>query len=370
MELVKGKKIYISSLTSLRGIAAIIVVMYHLEPKLRDVVDYQTPFPFIADGQLMVDFFFILSGFILAHAYAPDRARAGSWLDVRKFFARRFARVYPMHAFMLVVFLAYEIVDVLVHRVMLGQPDRLWFEGGTSIGSYFTNILLIQAWGIHDTLTWNQPSWSISAEFAAYLAFPILVWVFSIRNSAVVAAIAAVLAFASLVAIQEANGRLTASNGYAVFNCLAEFTIGIVLYYWISLDKLCGQRGIAFIQLAVFAAIVIFISAGASDIFVVPLFALLTVACRSDRGWLGKVLSRPFFLWLGRISYSLYISHYIFIRLFDAPWESILPSADLDGRMSQGLLLALEFSLIVSFAHICFVMIENPARRRLGMFAR
>ena len=88
---------------------------------------------------------------------------------------------------------------------------------------------------------------------------------------------------------------MTASNGYAVSNCLAEFTIGLVLYYWISLDRLCGQRGITFIQLMAVGAIVIAISAGAPDIFAVPLFALLIAACRGDRGWLGKVLSRPFF---------------------------------------------------------------------------
>ena len=356
---------HISSLTSLRGVAAIVVVMYHLEPRLRDIVGRQAPIPFISDGQLMVDFFFILSGFILAHAYAPDRSHAGTWREVRKFFARRFARVYPMHVFILLLFLGYEVVDVLLHRVVLGQVEGVWFEGSTSVESFFTNILLIQVWGIHDTLTWNQPSWSISAELAAYLAFPLLVWVISLRSSAAVAIVATLAAFAALVAIQEATGRLTSSNEYAVLNCVAEFTIGLVLYYWVSLGRFGGERGLTFAQLAVVGGIVLVIGSGAPDILVVPLFALLIVVCRGDRGWLGRLLSRPSFLWLGGISYSLYISHYLFIRLFNAPWESVIPGALPDGSLAQLALVAVEFTLILAFAHISYVLVEDPARRRL-----
>ena len=352
----------ILSLTSLRGIAALVVVFYHLEPRLRSVIDRDAPIPFINDGQLMVDFFFILSGFILAYAYAGDVDRAGTWRDVRKFFERRFARVYPMHIFMLALFLAYEILDVVIHKVYLGNSGGLWFEGSTSVASLFSNVILIQSWGLHDTLTWNQPSWSISVELAAYLAFPLLVWVLPLRRSVVAAVLTLALALAVLLFIQEETGRLTSSNRYAVLNCLAEFSIGVVLCFWMNLSGKAKVAYAGLLQAGAVAGIAWAIGFGAPDIVTVLFFALLVIACRGDVGWLGALLGRPLAIWLGRISYSLYISHYFFVRLFDAPWGRLFPGIEANSISVQAAILLAQFGLIMSFAHFSYVLIENPTR--------
>jgi peptidoglycan/LPS O-acetylase OafA/YrhL len=241
----------IVSLTSLRGVAASIVVIYHLSPGICESIGCQTGLPFFSNGQLMVDFFFILSGFILTYAYSSGHWTKGNWLEIRTFLLRRFARIYPAHFFMLIVFIAYELVDLVVHSMVLDSNDGVWFTGSTSITSIFTNLLLIQSWGIHDTLTWNQPSWSISAEFVAYILFPILAWHSPIlRMPGIAAAVTAVL-FLILIGIEWNTGHLTGGHSTGVLVCVAEFVYGMVLYMWVSPFRSLENRELSFLQIAI-----------------------------------------------------------------------------------------------------------------------
>ena len=147
----------IVSLTSLRGVAASVVVIYHLSPRICNGFNCENPLPFFSNGQVMVDLFFILSGFILAHAYPWNGSTRNSWVELKSFLVRRIARVYPAHIFMLTVFVAYEFVDVALHQFIPDSASSgVWFTEGTSPESLLTNILLLHSWGIHNTLTWNQ----------------------------------------------------------------------------------------------------------------------------------------------------------------------------------------------------------------------
>src|ERR1700744_4959496 len=80
----------IPALTGLRGVAALWVVLFHME--------LETPIPIIEKGYLGVDIFFILSGFILMHVYA-DRKE----FNYNEFVRARLARIYPLHMLSLVV---------------------------------------------------------------------------------------------------------------------------------------------------------------------------------------------------------------------------------------------------------------------------
>src|SRR5688572_11994062 len=150
----------IRSLTSLRFFAALAVVAFH----------YMRAFPagagaaaaLTAKGYLAVDFFFILSGFILAHVYLPaieqDAFRA------RDFYAKRLARIYPVH-----------FVTAMVAVVMFAAAEKMEIPGRDfSFHDLFANLLLVHGWGVSDDLSLNKPSWSISAEWFAYLLFPLL----------------------------------------------------------------------------------------------------------------------------------------------------------------------------------------------------
>src|ERR1700744_3320893 len=85
----------IRSHTSLRGIAAVLVVAFHYAVPLRHVgFDVNRYTLLVARGYLWVDLFFILSGFILCHVYANQLVDIRS---IASFFRARFARIYPLH---------------------------------------------------------------------------------------------------------------------------------------------------------------------------------------------------------------------------------------------------------------------------------
>jgi peptidoglycan/LPS O-acetylase OafA/YrhL len=111
------------------------------------------------------------------------------------------------------------------------------------------------------------------------------------------------------------------------------------------------------------AGIVVVMTLDLPETLLVALFGLLIVCCRDDRGWLGWFLALPVPLWLGRISYSLYITHYIFIRLFDAPWERLIPTnLHIEEHWSIAVISA-EGIIILGFAYLTYRYVELPARK-------
>src|ERR1051325_579575 len=151
------------ALTGIRGIAAWFVVLYHvrlgaawaLPPAATDI---------LAKGYLAVDLFFMLSGFVLWLNYS-DRLRAGGIAEAPAFLLRRIARIWPLHLLMLAGAVAFVLAVAATGREPSGHYP--WAE-------LPLHIVLMQNWGFTDALTWNDPAWSISCEFAAYLLFPLL----------------------------------------------------------------------------------------------------------------------------------------------------------------------------------------------------
>src|SRR5688572_16960184 len=149
-------------LTSLRFIAAFWVLLYHFKDHLSL---NRGQFGLVADGYLGVDLFFTLSGFILAHVYLAslESGRFG----YGGFLKNRIARVYPMHlaalAAMLVLFAGATAIGAGV-----GSPDAF------KLADLPAHLFMVHAWGATAAVGWNFPSWSISAEWAAYLIFPLV----------------------------------------------------------------------------------------------------------------------------------------------------------------------------------------------------
>ena len=148
-------------LDSWRGIAAVMVVLFHVQ-----IVSNIHDLPLVRAGETFVDFFFVLSGFVIAHAYA---GRVNSRQQFVGFVVQRLGRVYPLHAVMLLLYLLFETAKALVPS--LGSASDPAFSGSNDISSIVANVLLVQAWGFEDGLTWNTPAWSISGELLSYLLF-------------------------------------------------------------------------------------------------------------------------------------------------------------------------------------------------------
>lgn len=151
-------------LDAYRYIAAICVAFYHFENDFQPYMAQHTDF--LERFHLFVDFFFVLSGFVLMHTYG---ARISSLADYGRFLRKRLARIYPLHAATTLLFVA---IAWTVLRLGLPVRDPSAFD----IAPAPYHLLLIHAWGLNVKPALNFPSWSISAELFVYLLFPFLAW--------------------------------------------------------------------------------------------------------------------------------------------------------------------------------------------------
>jgi peptidoglycan/LPS O-acetylase OafA/YrhL len=150
-----------------RGLAALLVALHHISLL---TVSHFYSLSFVQHSFLFVDFFFVLSGFVIAHAYVT---RLWSLNEASLFVVRRVGRLWPLHIFVLGLLIAFQLAKAVAERLAgmsIGEPA---FSEATPaiVSAIWTNVLLIHSLGIHDKLTWNGASWSISTEFYTYLIF-------------------------------------------------------------------------------------------------------------------------------------------------------------------------------------------------------
>lgn len=337
-------------LTGIRGVAAVAVVLFHYRFYIFNLFpEMHALNPWLSSGNMGVDLFFILSGFILGYNYlhqfeqiSPDAWGRFLWL--------RLARIYPVHIFTL---------GVLTILIFVAHRYQVSLHSDFSLEYWVKNVLLIQAWaGISDRLSWNFPSWSISAEWFAYLLFPATAgFLLKIRRPAAMALAALIPYVLGSYFIHTADDPTET----ALLRIGSEFTCGCLLYRVFSEDNLRAPppllTAIAVIMLLTFSEypLVRFAS--------LPLLALLILGlAQHDDGFLS---GRRSIFW-GEASYSLYMVHaiwwYIFAHTINVPrWvASTFP-------IRLGILLIYIVCLGGSAAAV-YMWIECPSRRWMRGF--
>jgi peptidoglycan/LPS O-acetylase OafA/YrhL len=179
-------------LTPLRGIAALMVVLFHarllLFPQWMESIAGHTQL--IENGYLWVDLFFILSDVVLAHVYGETFTGPSRRIGYGCFLWLRLTRVYPLYLLTLLLLVGWELYKAQ-HGVgfYAGPLFKMWeWEGMPPFGSPFTPaealpsaFLLLQVVTDHG-LTWNFAAWSLSVEWISYLLFPLLIPLAVIRS--------------------------------------------------------------------------------------------------------------------------------------------------------------------------------------------
>jgi peptidoglycan/LPS O-acetylase OafA/YrhL len=323
---------YLPNLTPLRGIAALLTVVFHFGIVIGPVIDIFHVGPvlgpltehsaLIGHLYLMVDFFFILSGFIMCHVYSRLFAGAVTKEAFKKFAIARFARVYPLHFIMLI----YTVILFAVSG-WLGVPKLPVLQVGNTSYSFVTNLFLLHSMNFNNWFSWDHASWSISTEWWAYMVFPFLAGPFLKLNSAG-KAIVFLLCFAGYLAIIQfivplttlpeeisfvrgsGHGRgLDVSYQFGFLRCLCGFILGMVIYQAYRVGW--GRRlfGNGFIMVAATLGLFVVMHFGLPDpvsIFFLP-FILLSGAYGSpsiDRLFANKGLQK-----IGDWSFSIYLVH-------------------------------------------------------------
>ncbi|MDX1731763.1 MAG: acyltransferase, partial [Aurantimonas coralicida] len=281
-----------------RGICALLVVLFHAP-----VAGIVHETAFFRHGYLFVDFFFVLSGFVIAHAFY-DRLRGEQ--NFGRFFGLRLFRVYPLHLFMLALFVAFECLML----VTKGPSEA--FVGGNSVVALAHNLLMSHSFGTVDSLGWNYPSWSISAELLAYGLFALMV----IRAPRAMLPLMAVTIVGGLVVIALVEGTMDTTVRFGWLRCLAGFSLGAILrlLIWPRAGGRVAVGGTAWTlaELACVLLVAVFVSELGGSVLSVaaPLvFAFAIYVFGHEGGAVSRLLKAGPIAFLGAISYSVYMTH-------------------------------------------------------------
>jgi peptidoglycan/LPS O-acetylase OafA/YrhL len=296
-------RIQLDALTGARGLAAWLVVLYHIRLALPDSVP-PVVIAILAKGYLAVDLFFVLSGFVMWLTYGSKFQTQGL-AAAPGFLWRRIARIYPLHLAILLATLAYATTLTLA-----GKADNAQYP----LAELPLHILLMQNWGLTDHLTWNDPSWSISTELAAYLLLP-FVTVTLFRKSwppLACAGGARVLGIGLHVwfAAQDAAtlGHNIVWNGLP--RCMAGFFGGVLMAMaWRARPAAFARHGALAISLSLLSLWVLGVL---PETLAVPLsFTALVYWLAETSAAPGNPLAGRIAVYLGEISYSTYLAHFL-----------------------------------------------------------
>jgi peptidoglycan/LPS O-acetylase OafA/YrhL len=344
-------------LDAYRYIAAAGVVMYHNEANFA---------PFLAGhverlGRLthLVDFFFVLSGFVLMHTYG-DSVRG--WGEFRAFMRKRIARVYPLHFATTMIFIAAAGVFTLAgfHLRNPAVSDPALFA---------PTLALLHAWGTTTHPGLDFPSWSISAEFFVYLAFPALALVLARVKplGALALAVAFALAMEATRSCLGLRSWTLATFDYGMLRAVPTFFAGMATC---AIVRALPARRISFAPAhALMAVIFLMMLAQAPAAATIALFPFAVgLIALAERGGAASALKTPFWAMLGDASYGVYLLHmFVQIAAVQAVRRFALTSPAEIVAVSIVVLVIATIAAIVSYRWF-----ENPARRRLSRpwFAR
>jgi len=296
-----GSRQSTESLTGVRALAAAWVLVFHLYTFANPLWAHgPIAEAFSSQGYLGVDFFFVLSGFILALQYLGPLARPTRGA-VTRFLLLRLARIYPLHILTMVGVAVMAFVGAMFGKNS-ANPHQLSLLGA------FANLLLIHSWGWLTTYSWNEPSWSISCEWFAYLCFPLVaIWYSRIRRpaSAVLASSMPLLVlFAALSFLGESTINQTLH--YGLLRISGEFLSGCGIFVLVRLGV--AARLPSWSASAVLLILAAMIAYRVADPWAPCAFSALILALVANpRSLLARALATPVMVTLGELSYSLYM---------------------------------------------------------------
>lgn len=344
------------ALMGLRGFACVWVVLCHLvwlANHLSHAPSWLTFAP--SAGWVAVDLFFMLSGFILAYMYTRNGTTPGYF----PFLKRRLARIYPVHILVLVGVIA---VYEGARHLGFSPPPFSWAD-------LLRHLTLTQAWwGAHQDM-WNPPSWSLSAEWAAYLMFPAILAATRLLKSPpakVSVIIAMLLAFCLAMPLWADPVERSLVFGSHIPRAVWLFSVGMLLFQLNESHKR-SPRWLGTAGDISFAAIGLILAACYlwqwPVWWVVLAFPLPLLAAARHQGYVARALSHHAWQKLGLWSYAIYMTHLtpliiLYKYLETHPLHLPLPAA-------IGLLLAITAALVAVGAAV-FYLWETPARRWLS----
>ncbi len=301
-------------LDAFRGIAAILVLIYHM-PNLTILTNNQ----FIKNSGIFVDLFFVLSGFVIYHNY---KGKISSLLASKSFLIKRFKRLIPLHVFTLLIMLLLELSKLFLDSYL--PFNKAAFEGNT-ITSFWTQLFLLNSTPLFMGFNWNGANWSISAEIIAYIIFVILSLIWQKSKWKTIFFSFSIIIFGYLFFFfNYGSFDILADFNYSFIRGIVGFQFGIIAYLirpyifsFLSNKKAILLNIYEIIGLVITAYIVLKLQNVRENFYMLHLaFTTLILVFSFEKGIISKFLKLQIFQKLGLWSYSIYLNHIFVLSIF------------------------------------------------------
>ncbi len=353
----------IKALTSLRGIAAMAVVLQHFSATASHLTAGWIP-SLIPHGYMAVDFFFVLSGFIMSYTYLAGFEALGM-RAYGPFLWKRVARIFPLGIAVTAIILFAGAVASL-----WGDPALFinWKVLGDGLGTAVAiNLLHLQ--GFFTDYNLNDPSWSVSVELAAYLLFPaLIVMMFKVPRWATgLYSAVGVCVLLRIATVDPEVGLGYRWAPYDLARCVVEFGFGMIVYrVYRAPSKLHAIGGDRLTWIVAALCLLCFVAR--IDLLAAFSFPFVVLAFALNRGAPSRLLSRKLPYFLGTISFSIYLVHH----LFRAPELLLVRTLHPEpvAPVLAVLFAALGSLSVLPFAAMAYHGVEKPGRIALNGLVR
>ncbi len=346
----------IKPLTTLRFVFALMVFVSHLSflnHSKSDLLNFLYKNVFY-EGFIGVNFFFILSGFVLAFKY--QHIFIERRINKIRFYTARFARIVPLHilTFLLSIPLVYH--EILANKLLSGIKAIL-------------NITLIQSYFPYEGIyfSYNSPSWSISDEMFFYLVFPFLIYLIpKIKKYKISLLLVIILSVPVLVLL------VPESYYHSIFYInpflrVVDFIGGISLYnIYIFLKHKKLKVNYTLLELTSVILLVMFLVfhndipevARYSYYYWIPIGFLILVFS-FQRGIISKILSNRVLMHLGEISFGFYLLHLLVVQYIYNLNSTILHIKN------DMYIISIIFVISLVLSHYSFILFESPLNKKI-----
>lgn len=332
----------------LRIASSYLIILYHFQNQM----SFGAAAPIVRarfEGfTLAVDLFFFISGFVINSVYA---GRVSSIAAYRSYMGKRVARLVPLHWATFAVFAMFGILNAMGH-LPSNHPEIY------DVRCAAPNLLLLHAFDLCRSLTFNYVSWSISAEMGMYLVFPLLALI-AVRRHLSLLVVAAIIALLTVTSDRTGLSWLEWSFDFGVLRALPSFLLGMIAFQY---RGMLGRMPRAALLLLV--ACLLFVAGSLLQwpkLLLLPVvYAIGALGIAASEQPSSRVARR--FAPLGQLTYSLYMLHPMV--------QSVLLTGIGAGLLKlrgvqMNLFVFATMVLMLPIAWISLVLFERPARHRL-----
>ncbi|QPB42069.1 acyltransferase family protein [Rodentibacter haemolyticus] len=344
-----SKITYRPDIDGLRALAVLAVIIFHLNEN------------WLPGGFLGVDIFFVISGYLITQIITQEMYH--NQFSFREFYKRRIKRIYPVFA------LTMAIALVIASAIFVYNDFNQLRKTIELSTIFFSNFYLANTQGYFDLNASENPVlhiWSLSVEEQYYLFFPVLLY-WLIRRGIGISRLFIITLFLAgiLILLSFISDKLwlkigVMDNYYNSFLRFPELFIGSLLALWQMKVKNVSPRTAQYINLIGFLGIIACLFLYRKDLPFIPGLALLlpciftSLIIYFQGSLFTRILSLPIIVFIGKISYSLYLFHWIIIS-----FTFYITGVKSLSYTMIGIVLLLTFTCSI----LSYFLFETPIRR-------